>query len=74
MRVLFWLEGPEAGGQGGDVIRRQGQARHPVEKSGGLVGREAQISYPQFGQLPAGARAHEGGGGTHSMEEAGPYA
>ena len=42
--------------------------------SGGFVGREAQISYPQFGQLPAGARAHEGGGGTHSMEEAGPYA
>ena len=41
--------------QGGDVLRREVEAHHLVEKAGGFGGGKAQVGGAQFGQLVAGA-------------------
>ena len=46
--------------QGGDVVRREVQAHHLVEKVGGLGRGEAKVGGAQFGQLASGAQSGEG--------------
>ena len=49
-----------AGFQGGDVFRREVEAHHLVEKSGGFGGGKAQVGGAQFGQLARGAQPGQG--------------
>ena len=46
--------------QGGDVFRREVEAHHLVEKSGGFGGGKAQVGGAQLGQLAAGAQPGQG--------------
>ena len=46
--------------QGGDVRRREVEAHHRVEKSGGFGGGETQVGGAQFGQLAPGAEPGQG--------------
>ena len=48
--------------QGGDVVRREVQAHHLVEKVGDLGRGEAEVGAAQLGQLPSGAQSGQGQG------------
>ena len=49
-----------AGLQGGDVLRREVEAHHPVEELGGFGGGEAQVGRAQLGQLAPGTPPGQG--------------
>ena len=44
------------------MVRSEVQAPHPIEESGGFVGRKAQVRLAQFGQLTTRAQASQGQG------------
>jgi len=49
-----------AGFEDSHVVRNEVQAHHPIEKSGGFVGRKAQVELAQFGQLTTRAQTSQG--------------
>lgn len=55
------------------MVRREVQAHHPIEESGGFIGRKAQVRLAQFGQLTTRAQASQGqgrvgAGSNHQMQ------
>jgi len=62
-----------AGFEDSHVVRREVQAHHLIEESGGFTGRKAQVRLAQFGQLTTRAQASQGqrrggAGSEHQMQ------